>query len=81
MERAYCAVQVQCGNLSEKGYTRNSSRNACPQSSQCPEPLWTDPSLKNGIGMHKLISTKKFFLKVQVGNDLSNLPPQILACK
>ena len=39
--------------------TRNSSRNARPQSSQLAEPLWTDPGIKSGISVHELISTSK----------------------
>ena len=39
-----------------KKLTGNSSGNAQPQSSQVTQPLWTDPDLKNGIDMHKLIS-------------------------
>ena len=37
--------------------TRNLSGNIRPQSSQLDEPLWTDPGLKSGISVHKLIST------------------------
>ena len=36
---------------------RNSSRNTRPQSSKLAEPLWTDPGLKNGLGVRELIST------------------------
>ena len=36
--------------------TSNSSGNTRPQSSQLVEPLWSDSSLKSGIGVHKLIS-------------------------
>ena len=39
--------------------SRNSSGNTRPQSSQLAEPLWTDPSLKSGIGVRELISTQK----------------------
>ena len=34
------------------------SGNIRPQSSQPAEPLWIDPGLKSGIGVHELISTK-----------------------
>ena len=33
--------------------TRNSPGNTRPQLSQLAELLWTDPSLKSGIGMRK----------------------------
>ena len=46
----------------------NLSGNAHPQSSQLAEPLWTDPGLKSGISVHKLISAVKK-KKVQAGND------------
>ena len=39
--------------------SRNSSGNARPQSSQLAEPMWTDPSLKSGTGVHEPISTEK----------------------
>ena len=37
--------------------THNSSGNTQPQSSQLPEPMWTDPGLKSGIDVCKLIFT------------------------
>ena len=43
------AVQAECGNLSGKELTHNSSGNTWLQSSQLAEPLWTDPGLKRGI--------------------------------
>ena len=55
----YAAVQAECGNLSGKKLTRNSSGNTRPQSFQLAEPLWTDPGLKSGISLHELISTLK----------------------
>ena len=39
--------------------TSNLSGKARPQSSQFTEPLWTDPGLKSGTGVHELISTSK----------------------
>ena len=39
--------------------TCNWSGNAQPQLCQLPEPLWTDPGLKSGVGVHELISAKK----------------------
>ena len=48
-----------------------SSGNPYPQSSQLAEPLWTDPDLKSGIDVHKLISTQK--KQRFVGSDLLNL--------
>ena len=38
----------------------NSSENTQPQSSQLAQPLWTDPGLRSGISVRKLISTFKF---------------------
>ena len=37
--------------------TRNSPRNAQPQSSQLAEPLWTDRGLEGGTGVFGLISS------------------------
>ena len=31
------------------------SENTRSQSSQLPEPLWTDPGLKSGISVHELV--------------------------
>ena len=55
----YAAVQAECGNLSRNELTRNPSGNIRPQSSQLTEPLWTDPGIKTGISVCKLISTSK----------------------
>ena len=55
----YAAVQALPGNLSGNELTRNSSGNTRLQPSQLAEPLWTDPGLKSGISVRKLISTKK----------------------
>ena len=54
--------------------TRNSSGNAQPQSSQLAEPLWTDPGIKSGIGVHEPISVKEN--KAQAGIDASKIFPQ-----
>ena len=58
-------------------------RHGCTllQSSQLAEPLWTDSGLKSGTSVSELISTlkkKKEKKKAQVGNEWSNLLPQIL---
>ena len=63
----YVAVQAECGNLSGNELTCNLSGNTQSQSSQLSEPLWTDPGLKSGIRVRKLISTLK--KNVQVGNE------------
>ena len=55
----YAAVQAQCGNLSGNELTRNLSGNIRLQSFQLVQPLWTDPCLKNGISVRKLISISK----------------------
>ena len=47
------------GTLSGNELTCNSSENTRPQSSQLAEPLWTNPGVKRGISMRKLISNKK----------------------
>ena len=39
--------------------TWNSTVNTLPQSSQLAEPLWTDPGIKSGIGVRKLILLKE----------------------
>ena len=51
------AVQAECGNLSGKELTRNSSGNTRSQSSQLAKPMWTDTGLKSGISVRELIST------------------------
>ena len=53
----YTAIKAECGNLSENELTGNSSGKTQLQLSQLAELLWTDPGLKSGISMHKLIST------------------------
>ena len=40
------------GTYQENKFTRNPLRNARPQSSQLAMPLWTDPGLECGIGVH-----------------------------
>ena len=56
--------------------THNSSGNTRPQSSQLAEPLWTDPSIKNGISVRELspLYLKIFFFKAQAENESPNLP-------
>ena len=49
----------QSGNLSGNKLTCNLSGNTWLQSSQLAEPPWTDPGLKSGISVRKLISTFK----------------------
>ena len=39
----------------ENGITRKTSGKTRSKSSQLAEPLWTDPSLKSGISLRKLI--------------------------
>ena len=70
----YVSVKAECGNLSGNKLTCNSSGNTRPQSSQLAEPPWTDPDLKSGISLRKLISTLKK-KKVQAGNELSTFSP------
>ena len=68
-----------CGNLSGNKPTRNSSGNTRSQSSQLAEPLWTDPGLKSGINLHKLISTLKKKEKSAGGEWTVEHSPKILA--
>ena len=74
----YAAVWAQCRNLSGNELTHNLSRNIWPQTSQLAEPLWTNPSMKSGICVHKLISTskKERKKKAQTGNELLNILPK-----
>ena len=73
-ERADCAtVQAWCGNLSGNKLSCSSLGNAWPQLSQLTEPPWTDPGLKNGISVCKLISTLK---RTLAGNEWSSLLPK-----
>ena len=48
----HAAIQAEYGNE----LTRNSSGNTLSQSSQVAKPLWTDPVLKSGTSLRKLIS-------------------------
>ena len=55
------------------------SRTAPYKRIELAVPLWTDPGLKTGISMHKLISTlkkEKKKKKAQAGNELSNILPE-----
>ena len=73
----YAAVQAQCGNLSSGNkLTRNLSGNIQPQSSQLTDPLCTDPGIKSGIGVCKLVSTSKKKKKMQLGNEWQNILPK-----
>ena len=58
--------------------TRNSSGNTQLQSSQLAEPLWTNPGVKSGISVRKLISDekKREKKKAQAGNERSNFLPK-----
>ena len=47
------------GTLSGKELTSSSSGNTRSQSSQLAEPLWTNPGVKSGISVRKLIFTLK----------------------
>ena len=78
----YAAVQAECGNLSENKLKRNSSGNTQLQSSQLAESLWTDPGLKSGNSLCKLISTLKKREKKSAGGEwIVEHSPQILACE
>ena len=55
----YAAFQVKFGKLSGNELTCNLSGNIWPQSSQLTEPMWTDPDIKSGINVRKLISNLK----------------------
>ena len=50
--------------------TRNSSGNILPQSSQLAEPLWTDPGVKRGISVPKLISKHTHTHKLRRGVNI-----------
>ena len=72
----HAAVQAWCGNISGNELTRNSSGNTRLQSSQLTQPLWTDPSLKSGICVCKLFSTKKKFFKCRRGMNSPTFSPK-----
>ena len=55
----------------------NSSGNTWPQTPQLAEPLWTDPGVKSGISVRKLISTLKK-KRALAGNEWSKILPQSL---
>ena len=63
----FAAVQAECWNLSGNELTCNWSGNTRLQSSQLAELLWTDPGLKSGISVRKLISTLKKKKKCRQG--------------
>ena len=65
----YTVVQAQCGNLSENELTLNLSGNLQPQSSQLAEPLWTDPGVKIGISVRKLVSPAPPPKKKSIGGE------------
>ena len=52
----YATVQAQCGNLSGKQLTCTLSGNN-KELSQLTVPLWTDPGIKSGNSVRKLIPT------------------------
>ena len=68
----HAAIQAECGNE----LTRNSSGNTLSQSSQVAKPLWTDPVLKSGTSLRKLISALKKKKKKRRGNELSDILPK-----
>ena len=47
------------GTYQGNEFTRNSSGNARPQSSQIAEPLWTDPGPRSEIGVCEVICSLK----------------------
>ena len=70
-EWADYAVQAWCGNLSGNKLTRDLSGDIRPQSSQVPEPLWTDSGIKSAFSVRELISTG--------GESMVKHSPKILA--
>ena len=72
-EWADYTVQAESGNLLGKKLTRNSLGNTRSQSSQLPEPLWADPSVKSGISVRKLVPT---FKKKSEGGKSANFLPK-----
>ena len=79
-KRAYALDPTKCGNLYQGNeLTYSSSENACSQSSQLSEPLWTDSGQKSGIGARKQTST--LIKRKKNWRDSSNLPSKILACE
>ena len=77
----YAVVQVQCGNLSENELTLNLSGNLQLQSSQLAEPLWTDPGIKIGISVRKLVSPSPPKKKALAGNEWSNIVTKSLQAR
>ena len=66
------------GTYRGNGLTRNSSRNARPQSSQLAKPLWTDPGIKNAIDVRELMSiNSKEKFKAYAEIDSTNLSPNL----
>ena len=51
------AYSSQCWNLLGNQLTSNLLGSTQPQSSMLTETLWTDPGLKSGNSVHKLLST------------------------
>ena len=71
------------GTFQGNELTRNLLGNAQPQLSQLTVPLWTDPGIKSGINVCKLISTsKKTHTKEAHGREWITEPsPKILATR
>ena len=51
--------------------TRNSSKNACPQSFQLAEPLWADPGMKRDRFARADLHVRRE-KKAEAGNDSSS---------
>ena len=71
----YAAVQAYVGTYLETSSQVTLSGNIQPQLSQLTKPLWTDPGIKSGICVHKLISTSKE-KKAHAGNEWLNILPK-----
>ena len=77
-KRADSAIQIQCATHQGNELTGTSSGNACPQSSQPAEPLWTGPwpkRVKLVLGSLSPLKKKKKKRKKKrrLRNDSSNL--------
>ena len=75
----YATVQAYFGNLSRKALIHNLSGNIQPQSSQLAELPCSDPGIKSGNSVCKLIFTSKKIIKKEKkcrggGNEWLNIP-------
>ena len=73
-----CCPGIVWEPIRKNEFTRNSSGNAWPQSSQLTKPLWTDPGLKKKEVESKCVSWSPLKKKKSLGKEriVKNFPPK-----